>query len=112
MRYLLYFILGGALVSAIAYLGGIGRPLVASFLATAPVLTLLGFILLYVEGGLGATERYAVGLLIFLPGWLAYVCFIWLTASRLGFWPSLAVGVSLFYAINYLTVWLAGIGWR
>jgi uncharacterized membrane protein (GlpM family) len=100
LRYLLSFLLGGALISAIAYLGHVGRTLLASFVAMVPVLTLLSFALVYVEAGPLATREFARGLLVFLPGWIAYVVFMWLAVMRLGIWGALAGGLGLFLAIN------------
>ena len=108
MKFLFYFLLGGAAISAITYLGSVGRTLLASFLATVPVLTLLTSVLIYLEGGPLATRDYARGLLVFLPGYIAYVVFIWLGVVRLGVWGALAGGLGLFFAINLAVLGLGG----
>lgn len=108
MRWLIYFVLGGATITTIAYLSSVGRTLFASFVAMVPVLTLVSFVLVYIEGGLVAAQQFARGLLIFLPGWVAYVAFIWLAALRLGFWGALAGGLVLFFALNLAAIWLSG----
>lgn len=100
MRYVVYFLVGGALISAVAWLGGRGRTLVASFLAMLPALTLVTFVVVYLEGGPQVTRDYARGLLVFLPGWVAYVVFMWLAVARLGLCWALAGGVALFLAVN------------
>jgi hypothetical protein len=59
MRYFLYFLLGGGLVSSITYFGAGGRTMLAAFLAMLPVMTILTFALIHFEGGAGATSGYA-----------------------------------------------------
>jgi uncharacterized membrane protein (GlpM family) len=108
LRYLLYFVIGGGLVSAIAYLGGVGRTLLASFVAMLPALTVLGFLFVHIEGGPLAARDYARGLLVFLPGWVAYVLVMWFGVLRLGLWGALGAGFLLFFLVNLAVLWLAG----
>ena len=66
-RYVLYFILGGTIVSLSTYLGAQGRPYLAAFASTFPAITGATFILLYVNGGSGAIVAYAEKLFWFVP---------------------------------------------
>ena len=45
----------------------------AGFIATLPLQTILGFLVIYAESGSKTVEEYAWGLLIFTPPWLCYV---------------------------------------
>lgn len=96
MKYGLYFLLGGFIVSASTYVGAQGRGFLAAFTSTFPAITGVTFILIYLNGGQDATMSYAKHLLWFVPPWIAYVSFMILTLNRLGFWPAM-VGSLMIY---------------
>src|SRR5207249_1940339 len=58
MRYLLYFLIGGAVVSLTTWFVSLGRSWVAAFVSTFPALTVLTFILIYWNGGVAETVPY------------------------------------------------------
>jgi hypothetical protein len=99
MRYLLYFMIGGAVVSLTTYLGSLGRSWVAAFITTFPALTGLTFILMYLNAGVEPTVPYARNLLYFVVPWLVYVGFYLVTIDRLGFWFALMGAVTLFVGV-------------
>ncbi len=96
MKYGLYFLLGGFIVSASTYVGAQGRGFLAAFTSTFPAITGVTFILIYLNGGQDATMTYAKHLLWFVPPWLAYVSFMILTLNRLGFWPAMVGSLMLY----------------
>ncbi len=99
----LYFVVGGVVVSAVTYFGSAGRGLLSAFVATLPHISLLTFILIYLNSGEAPTLAYARGLLIFAPAWLAYVTAFMLLLPRAGFWPALGGSVTLFFTAIALT---------
>ena len=91
--FILYFILGGTIVSVVTFLGSQGKGLLAAFVATFPTMTVLTFALIYSKAGQTSTVSYAKGLLIMTPPWIIYVlCLIYLL-PRWGFVKSLITGV-------------------
>src|SRR3989449_8531872 len=82
MKYTLYFVIGGTVVSLTTYLGSLGRSWLAAFITTFPALTGLTFILMYLNVGVEPTVPYARNLLYFVVPWLAYVGFYLLTIDR------------------------------
>ena len=107
MKYALYFIIGGTVVSLTTYLGSLGRSWLAAFVTTFPALTGITFILMYLNVGVEPTVPYARNLLYFVVPWLAYVGFYLLTIDRLGFWLTLTGAIALFvtvYALSKLIV--------
>jgi hypothetical protein len=98
MKYALYFLLGGILVSGSTYVGSMGRGFVAAFASTFPAITGMTFILIYLNGGTDNTLSYAKHLLLFVPPWTAYVLFIIFVLPRFGFWPAMAGGLMLYMA--------------
>ena len=103
MKYALYFIIGGAVVSLTTYLGSLGRSWLAAFVTTFPALTGITFILMYLNAGVEPTVPYAKNLLYFIVPWVVYVGFYILTINRLGFWLTLTIAVALFVAVSALT---------
>ncbi len=96
IKYLLYFVLGGSLVSLATYLGAQGRGYLAAFASTFPVMTGLTFVLIYLNGGNEHTLAYAKNLLWFVPPWVAYVSFVIMTVHRVGFWVAILGGFLLY----------------
>ena len=103
MKYALYFVIGGTVVSLTTYLGSLGRSWLAAFVTTFPALTGITFILMYLNVGVEPTVPYARNLLYFVIPWLAYVGFYLLTIDRLGFWLTLTGAIALFVTVSALS---------
>ncbi len=102
MKYVLYFIIGGTVVSVSTWAGSLGRSWLAAFVSTLPTLTVLTFILIYQNAGASPTVPYAKNLLYFVIPWLAYVGFYILTVERVGFWVALVGSVVVFVGVAAL----------
>jgi uncharacterized membrane protein (GlpM family) len=96
LKYLLYFVIGGTVVSLTTWLGSFGRSWLAAFVSTFPALTALTFILIYMNSGVTETIPYARHLIYFVIPWLVYVGLFLLTVNRLGFWAALVFSVAAF----------------
>ena len=96
MRYGLYFILGGSIVSISTYLGSQGRSFLAAFASTFPAITGATFILIYLNGGSDNLVTYAKNLLWFVPPWLIYVTAMIAGVPRVGFWPAMGLSLALY----------------
>ncbi|MBI4331563.1 MAG: DUF3147 domain-containing protein [Chloroflexi bacterium] len=113
LRFVLYFLVGGAVVSLVSLLTGLGRPHLAAFVGLIPSTTLLTFMFTYWEGGAAGTVSYARGMLYFTPAWMLYVGAIILLLPRLGLLKTLAIGVAVFFAAALVTnVFLRSLGVR
>jgi uncharacterized membrane protein (GlpM family) len=98
IKYLVYFLLGGTIVSISTYLGSQGRSFLAAFASTFPAMTGATFILIYLNGGSEHLVTYAKNLLWFVPPWLVYVgCMIY-GVERFGFWLSMVGSLVLYMA--------------
>ncbi|MBX3325652.1 MAG: DUF3147 domain-containing protein [Nitrospira sp.] len=95
-KYLLYFLLGGSIVSFSTYLGSQGKSFLAAMASTFPAITGVTFILLYASGGGATTVDYAKSLLWFVPPWIAYVTAMIVGIPRLGFWPAMVGSLVLY----------------
>lgn len=103
MKYALYFIVGGTVVSVSTWAGSLGRSWLAAFVSTLPTLTVLTFILIYQNAGEAPTVPYAKNLLYFVVPWVAYVGFYILTVERFGFWVALVGSVAVFVGVAAVT---------
>lgn len=102
MKYALYFIIGGTVVSVSTWAGSLGRSWLAAFVTTFPALTGLTFILMYLNAGVEPTVPYARHLLYFIVPWVVYVGFYIITIDRLGFWLTWAAAIALFVGVSAL----------
>src|SRR5208283_1806583 len=96
LKYILYFLIGGMVISVVTYFAGHGRPLIAAFLANMPVITLVTFLTIYHEAGQKAIVPYAKGLVMMIFPWLAYILAIIVLTPRLGFLFSLTTGFTIY----------------
>ena len=98
VKYTVYFLLGGTIVSLSTYLGSQGRSFLAAFASTFPAITGATFVLIYLNGGSDSLVGYAKNLLWFVPPWIVYVTTMIVGVPRLGFWPAMAVSMALYMA--------------
>lgn len=98
----LYFVLGGTIVSAVTYLGSMGKGITAAFIAMFPVVTVLTFSLIYLEKGADPTISYAQGLVILTPAWLLYLAVVIFAMPKTGLAVSLMLGVPAYLAFSLL----------
>ena len=96
-KYLLYFLLGGTIVSVSTYLGSQGKSFLAALASTFPAITGATFILIYLNGGSESLVGYAKNLLWFVPPWIVYVTTMILGVPRVGFWPAMALSMTLYF---------------
>lgn len=95
-KYVVYFLLGGTIVSLSTYLGAKGNSFLAAMASTFPAITAATFILLYVNGGGATTVNYAKNLIWFVPPWIVYVVAMIMGIPRLGFWPTMVGSLVLY----------------
>jgi uncharacterized membrane protein (GlpM family) len=107
--FILYFLLGGLVVSLIAYFGSIGKGIFAAFIAFFPSVTLITFFLIQMEGGIHATISYANALLYLTPAWILYILAVILLLPK-GFTPAISVGILVYLLSSFITIRILGIG--
>jgi uncharacterized membrane protein (GlpM family) len=107
VKYAVYFLLGGTIVSVSTYLGSQGKSFLAAFVSTFPAITGATFVLIYLNGGNDAIISYAKNLLWFVPPWIVYVTTMIVGIPRFGFWPSMVGSLVLYMGcIGALRLWL------
>jgi hypothetical protein len=98
VRYGLYFILGGTLVSVSTYLGSHGRGFLAALASTLPIISGVTFILIFVNAGTAPTVSFAKHLIWLSPPWFVYVGTMIAFVPKLGFWPAYGLAIGLYLA--------------
>ncbi|RPH76225.1 MAG: DUF3147 domain-containing protein [Nitrospiraceae bacterium] len=96
VKYAMYFLLGGTIVSVSTYLGSQGKSFLAAFASTFPAITGATFVLIYLNGGNDAIVSYAKNLLWFVPPWVVYVITMILVVPQVGFWPAMIGSLVLY----------------
>jgi uncharacterized membrane protein (GlpM family) len=104
VKYLIYFLVGGTVITVVTYFASHSKPLLAAFFANLPVITLITFLTIYHEAGEKAVTPYAKGLLVMLFPWLSYIFAIMVFTPRLGFPLSLAGGFALYLFLAYFAI--------
>jgi uncharacterized membrane protein (GlpM family) len=96
LQYLIYFLIGGTVVAAVAYLGSRGDSALAALVASLPVLFLLNVFVMYRAGGMNGSLTYAKGVVLMLPVFVFYAALtIWLL-PRLGMPKALILGLPVY----------------
>jgi uncharacterized membrane protein (GlpM family) len=107
---LLYFVIGGVIVSGSAYFGSTGKGFLAAFITSFPSMTVVAFLIIYDRShSVALVSEYARGLLFMLLPWVPYVLSMQFCLNRLklGMYASLAISVALFVALSFLMMALA-----
>ncbi len=105
---LLYFVIGGALVSAVTYFGSQGKGQLAAFIAFLPSTSLVTLCTIYFASGTQPAVSYAKGMLILLPPWVFYVVAIILLLPRVGLAATIGISVTIYLVLAFLIMRLFG----
>ena len=95
-KYVIYFVLGGSLVSISTYFGSHGKGFLAALVSTLPVISGVSFTLIFLSAGTGPTVSFAKNLIWLSPPWFAYVFTMMFGVPRFGFAISFAMAMTLF----------------
>ncbi len=104
IKYLLYFILGGAIVVVTTYFGSEKKGLLAAFFALFPFITAITLFTVYSSAGLDAVTSYVKGLILLTPIWILYLVCILYILPRYGFWVALASGIAVYIIFAFILV--------
>ena len=103
LKFLVYFLLGGTVVTTIAFLSTLGKPQLAAFVCLIPSNTLLTFMFSHWEGGENVAASYAKSLMSYTPAWLLYIGAVAWLLPRLGLYKTLGIGLVTYFVASFLT---------
>ena len=105
IRYLLYFVVGGCIVTAIIVLAERGHPFLAGIAALFPSITLVSFYFIGKSAGNEAVALTAKSCLFSLIIWIPYVLAIAWLSPRIGTNKALLIGVLIFSILAFALVY-------
>jgi len=96
LQYIIYFLIGGSVVTAVAYVGSRGNGILAAVIASLPILFSLNVFLICRNGGIPTTLAYVKGSLSFVPAFVCYAALtVWLL-PHLGVVKALLAGLPVY----------------
>lgn len=104
LKYLIYFILGGLIVTLATYFGSEKKGLLAAFIAMFPVVTAFTLVTIYSAAGSDAVISYIKGLLLLTPIWILYLVCVLYLLPKYGFWISLTTGIIIYMIIALILI--------
>ncbi|RZN41092.1 MAG: hypothetical protein EFT35_02375 [Methanophagales archaeon ANME-1-THS] len=99
LQYLVYFLVGGAVVTAISVLAEKGHPLLAGVVTLFPSITLVSFYFIGKSTGNEAVAATAKSCFIALSVWIPYILTIIWLSPRIGTNKALVIGVLIFIVL-------------
>jgi len=99
---LLYFVIGGAMVSAVTYFGSHAKSQIAAFIALLPSISVITICSIYFASGTKEAVSYAKSMLILLPPWVLYVIGVIFLLPRIGLAGSLVVSIMVYIGASLL----------
>ncbi len=107
LKFILYFVIGGSILTLVTYYGSRDRGLLAAFVAMFPMVTAMSMITIYSEVGSLPVLEYVKGLIILTPAWIIFLICIWYLLPKQGLIIALGAGVAIYiilavYIIYYL----------
>ena len=99
---IVYFIIGGAIVSAVTYFGSHAKSQMAAFIAFLPSISVITLCTIYFASGTNEAVSYAKNMLILLPPWILYIICVILLLPRIGLAGSLVVSIAVYLGVAFL----------
>ena len=97
-----YFVIGGAIVTAVTYFGSHSKSQIAAFIAFLPSISVITLCTIYFASGMAEAVSYAKNMLILLPPWVLYVVGIIFLLPRIGLASSLIVSIAVYLGAAFL----------
>jgi uncharacterized membrane protein (GlpM family) len=99
---LLYFVIGGVIVSSVTYLGSQAKSQLAAFIAFLPSISVVTLCSIYLASGTAEAVAYAKSMLILVPPWVLYIVGVIFLLPRIGLAGSLVVSIVVYLGVAFL----------
>ncbi len=104
LKFLLYFIIGGFILTLVTYFGSKDKGILAAFIALFPLVSLMSILTIYSEAGSLPVLDYVKGLLILTPVWIIFLfCIVYLLPKQ-GLFVAIVIGLAIFIIISVLLI--------
>ena len=101
---LLYFVIGGIIVSSVTYFGSQAKSQLAAFIAFLPSISVITLCTIYFNSGVAESVAYARNMLLLLPPWILYAVGVMLLLPRIGLWGTLLVSVGVYLGTAFIVM--------
>jgi uncharacterized membrane protein (GlpM family) len=98
----LYFVIGGAVVSAVTYFGSHAKSQVAAFIVFLPVMSVITLCSIYFASGTEEAVSYTKSMLVMVPPWVLYAVGVLFLLPRIGLAGSLIVSILVYVGTAFL----------
>ena len=104
LKYLLYFIVGGSILTLVTFFGSKDKGIIAAFIALFPMVSLMSIITIYSEAGNLPVMDYVRGLLILTPAWIIFLFCILYLMPKQGLLVAVVVGLAIYIILSVILI--------
>ena len=104
LKFLLYFIIGGSILTLVTYFGSKDKGILAAFIALFPMVSLMSILTIYSEAGSLPVLDYVKGLLILTPLWIIFLFCILYLLPKQGLVVALIIGLAIYIILSVILI--------
>jgi uncharacterized membrane protein (GlpM family) len=104
LKFILYFIIGGSILTLVTYFGSKDKGILAAFIALFPMVSLMSILTIYSEAGSLSVLDYVKGLLILTPLWIIFLLCVTYFLPKQGLFVALVIGITIYIIISVLLI--------
>lgn len=104
LKFLLYFIIGGSILTLVTYFGSKDKGILAAFIALFPMVSLMSILTIYSEAGSLPVLDYVKGLIILTPFWIIFLFCILYLLPKQGLFVALVVGLAIYIILSVILI--------
>ncbi len=104
LKFILYFIIGGSILTLVTYYGSKDKGILAAFIALFPMVSLMSILTIYSEAGSLPVLDYVKGLLILTPVWIIFLLCLLYLLPRTGLFVAICIGIAVYVIIAVLLI--------
>jgi len=105
LKFILYFIIGGSILTLITYFGSKDKGILAAFIALFPMVTIMSIVTIYSEAGSLPVLDYVKGLLILTPVWIIFLICIAYLLPKQGLLVAIGIGIAIYVVISVYIIY-------
>ena len=104
LKFILYFIIGGSILTLVTYYGSKDKGILAAFIALFPMVSLMSILTIYSEAGSLPVLDYVKGLLILTPVWIIFLFCLLYLLPKTGLFVAICIGIAVYIIIAVLLI--------
>jgi uncharacterized membrane protein (GlpM family) len=105
LKFILYFLIGGTILTLVTYFGSKDKGIIAAFIAMFPLVTSMSIITIYSVAGSLFVQDYVKGLLILTPVWIIFLLCIYYLLPKQGLLIALCAGVAVYVIVAIILIY-------